>query len=460
MADAKGETVTCKFDARGRKYRLTDRIEAATEFRFDQNSNLTSITDGEDSRTQYLWSLRNQKSQCQYPDHVAGSDPGDQDYGITQHAFDGARRPTLITDQQGDTCQHDYDLTNRLLARNYRTRVNSPAGTIADSDTFTYDDASRRLTATSGRYNNIVTCSYDEAARKSSESLTLGGQTYTCTTDYDDASRVATLTYPDGTTVDRTYTARSQLQEIKRNGTTIDTRTYDDGGRMATSAYNNGVSETRSYNIDNTLASIGFTGAPIGDLTYGWDENKNKTSESITGTMSGFGFDVGTSGYDDEDRLTNWQRDDSGLDQAWNLSLVGNWNSFTENASVQNRTHGPAHELLTAAGQAVQHDAKGNQTLIPAVLRTGNQANPLNLRWDFDNKMLGADTDNDGIDDVSYQFDAMGRRSPAPQTVPQTAPRWSTSNLASKRSPITPSVRYLRRRHTRITTPATSTNPS
>ncbi|WP_419195327.1 hypothetical protein, partial [Novipirellula herctigrandis] len=109
------------------------------------------------------------------------------------------------------------------------------------------------------------------------------------------------------------------------------------------------MSEARTYNTDNTLSGIAFSGASIGDLAYTWDTNKNKTSEAITGTMGGYGFNVGTSGYDDEDRLVNWNRSDSNLDQAWNLSLVGDWNSFTENASVQTRTHGPTHEILTAA---------------------------------------------------------------------------------------------------------------
>ena len=208
-------------------------------------------------------------------------------------------------------------------------------------------------------------------------------------------------------TLARTYTNRDQLATINAGTTTIDTRTYDDGGRMLTSAYNNGVSETRAYNTDNTLSSINYTGAPVGDLTYGWDDNKNKTSESITGTMSGYGFDVGATGYDDEDRLVNWNRSDNNLDQAWNLSLVGDWNSITENTSTQNRTHGPTHEMLTAAGQAATHDTKGNMTSIPAVLRPGS--NPLSMNWDADNRLTSADIDNDSTADVSYKFDALGR---------------------------------------------------
>ncbi|TWT84857.1 tRNA3(Ser)-specific nuclease WapA precursor [Planctomycetes bacterium CA13] len=219
---------------------------------------------------------------------------------------------------------------------------------------------------------------------------------------------MSSLTYPDGSPVARTYTDRGQLATVAFNNTTVDTRTYDDGGRMTGSSYNNGVSESRTYNTDNTLAGITFSGAPIEDLTYGWDANKNKTSETITGTMSGYGFTVPSSGYDDEDRLVGWNRSDSNLDQAWNLSLVGDWNSFTENASVQSRTHGPTHEILSAAGQAVQHDAKGNQTLLPTSLSP--LATSLSLHWDFENKLLGADVDNDGSDDVTYQFDALGRR--------------------------------------------------
>ncbi len=168
------------------------------------------------------------------------------------------------------------------------------------------------------------------------------------------------------------------------------------------------MSETRTYNNDNTLASISFSGAAIGNLTYGWDDNKNKTSEAISGTMSGYGFDVGTSGYDDEDRLVNWERADSALDQSWDLSLVGDWDSIAENSATQNRTHGPTHELLTVASQSVTHDLKGNITSIPAVLRPGTD--PPAMAWDFDNRLVSADVDNDSTADVFYKWDALGRR--------------------------------------------------
>jgi RHS repeat-associated protein len=197
---------------------------------------------------------------------------------------------------------------------------------------------------------------------------------------------------------------------VKQDSTVIDTRTYDDGGRMLTSTYDNGVTDTRTYNTDNTLAEIDFggTGSAIGDLTYGWDSNKNKTSETIAGVMSGYSFTVPTSSYDDEDRLVDFDGAADQVDQSWNLSLVGDWDSVTTDSTTQNRTHGPTHELLTAGGSSVTHDAKGNMISIPANLR--DSSDPLSLNWDFDNRMKSADTDNDSTADVFYEFDALGRR--------------------------------------------------
>jgi RHS repeat-associated protein len=111
---------------------------------------------------------------------------------------------------------------------------------------------------------------------------------------------------------------------------------------------------------------------------------------------------------DDENRLVDFDGAADQVDQSWNLSLIGDWDSVTTDSTTQNRTHGPTHELLTAGGSSVTHDAKGNMTSIPANLR--DSSDPLSLNWDFDNRMKSADTDNDSTADVFYEFDALGRR--------------------------------------------------
>ncbi len=52
---------------------------------------------------------------------------------------------------------------------------------------------------------------------------------------------------------------------------------------------------------------------------------------------------------------------------------------------------------------------KGNQPRIPAVLRPAS-SDPLTLNWDFDKRLARADVDHDSSADVTYQWDALGRR--------------------------------------------------
>lgn len=56
-------------------------------------------------------------------------------------AYDLVGRPGVFTDQKGDTVTHSFDMAGRLVGRDDRLAVNSPSGTIADTDSFTFDDA-------------------------------------------------------------------------------------------------------------------------------------------------------------------------------------------------------------------------------------------------------------------------------------------------------------------------------
>lgn len=405
--DGKSHSTLYVYDARGRKTSETDRLSGATSFTYLSTGQLASLTDAENQTTSYTYDDAGRRLTETYPDHTGGT-PGQSTYGIVSFANDAAGRVLRKQDQNGDTCTYTYDLAGRLTQRDYRTLANSPSGTISDSDTLTYNKASRMLTAVSGRYSNTVTFTYDTAGRRATESLTIASQTYTTTIGYDAKNQLTSYTYPDGAVVGRSYTDRGALYQLTHAGTTIDTRAYDNGGRLTSSTYNNGVSESRSYNADDTLASISFSGAAIGNLSYGWDDNKNKTAETISGTMSGYGFSVPTSGYDNENRLVSYSRSDGNLDQSWSLSEVGDWDSVTTEGTTQSRTHGPTHELLSAGGSSVSSDVKGNITLIPSALRPNSSS--LLLSWDFDNRLRSADVGNNSSVDVTYKFDALGRR--------------------------------------------------
>ncbi len=241
--------------------------------------------------------------------------------------------------------------------------------------------------------------------------LTTHGQTYTVGYERNELGQTTQLQYPDGSLIDRAYTDRGQLLTVKytpNGGTQADVAdfVYDAGRRETTRNLGNGLTTTRSYFADNQIQSIATPGAET--LTYSYDANKNPTSEIRSGVMAPYSWSTGPSGFDDEDRLVNWSRT-NGDSQTWNLTAVHDWTTTTINGAVQNRTHGPAHEILTMSGAEVpggsstlQHDAKGNMT---------TDERGCGMQWDFDN-MLEAFTANGvtDLEDATYTYDAIGRR--------------------------------------------------
>ena len=169
-----------------------------------------------------------------------------------------------------------------------------------------------------------------------------------------------------------------------------------------------------NYRTDNLVNTITTTssGQQLDRFVYDYDENKNVTQETRGDAMAAFSWTAQGAtnvGYDNENRLTGWRRDNNSLDQDWTLSLVGDWDQFTENTVAQNRLYNEAHEIATIDGIALSHDAKGNRTGGVGSIPVAPTANA-RLTWDFDNRLRFVDTDGDGIDDVEYAYDALGRR--------------------------------------------------
>ena len=126
----------------------------------------------------------------------------------------------------------------------------------------------------------------------------------------------------------------------------------------------------------------------------------------------GFG-DVagGATTYDPEDRLTNWNRDDSNLVQSWpqgkatGLSPAGDWQTFVQSVNggtptTQTRTHNWVHELTQSGSNSLAYaDQKGNLT---------TDANGQVYAWDFNNRMQTATVSGGAAS--TYAYNALGRR--------------------------------------------------
>lgn len=406
--DALSQDETCVFDARDRKITCTDRVNATTTFAYDLADNLIQIEDAEGGVTDYVYDGRNLLTQETFPN-------GQQGRTVRTYGYDLGRRlasRVVTTDPASaftETTGYAYDGANRLTARTY------PDG---KNDGFTYDDASRLLTATSARYGTTVTRVYDDASRLTAESLqlangtlsgtTVGTATYNVGYAYDDANRLTATTYPDTTVVERTWTDRNELDTVTHAGQLIIDRTYDDGMRLTSTTYGNALVESRTYVTgDNLVATIAIPS--VTGFSYTYDANKRKTAET-DGILAASSQ---TFGYDDQDRLTDWERPSApgGDAQTWTLSPVGDWNQTVRNADTQTRTHTDVHELTgiaTNGGASIPltYDAKGNLT---------QDDRGVTLTWDPENRLISARVPSTASPSfvglsATYQYDALGRR--------------------------------------------------
>ena len=105
------------------------------------------------------------------------------------------------------------------------------------------------------------------------------------------------LTYPDGSIVTRSYTARNLLQQVDYDAdgsggipaSSVASFSYDPGGRESSRTHGNGIVTNRTYNRqDNLVTSIDVAGYPGLSFSYSYDENKNVTAETTGGVMAGY----------------------------------------------------------------------------------------------------------------------------------------------------------------------------
>jgi RHS repeat-associated protein len=413
LTDAKDNSTSKVYDAKNRLTQITDRLNGVTSYTYDENDNQLTFTDPESKVTSYAYDSRNHQNEIEFADHSGGSS-GSSTFGVISMTYDPGGRLALKTDQNGDTTTWVYDLAGRILEREYRLKVNSPSGSITDADSFTYNKSNQLLSAASGRYNNTVAYSYDDYGRAESEALSIGTKTYSSEYSYDILGRASGYTYPDGRVYVRSFTDTGKLYQTTYDSTLIETRSYDAGGRLIQAALNNGITTTISHrnsggSKDNLLSEINIEKSgpiTIDNLTYLYDSNKNKLSETRTGTMSAASWttdDFGSSGFNDENQLEFWKRTSGAPYQRWDVSNVGNWDEFEDNGTTYTNSYSAAHELeqINDGSSSFNNvfDVRGNLTACNIKGHT--------YVWDFDNQLTEV---SDGTTSWNLEYDALGRK--------------------------------------------------
>ena len=286
--DAAGNSDTAAYDARGRTLSTTDRNTLTTSYTYDPNSNLLTLTDPKGNTRSWEYDARDLTTAKNYPDHVSGIDRW-------EYGYDALARLANKKDNSDQECDYLYDLAGRLTTRDYT----DAGGAAESSDTLSYDGASRLISGTKGRYAVTSAFAYDAAGRRTSETTTVFGRSYTAGQAYDGAGRPTTLTYPDGPTLTTGYDARHLPTGSSYEGSNLLTLTHDAGGRETQRAFANGLTQTITYGRQDDLRTADeTTGNNIEGLrfAYTYDAVKRVLGEEALDTGPGLldeaGFDA------------------------------------------------------------------------------------------------------------------------------------------------------------------------
>lgn len=278
LLDANGNLVASTsrvYDALGRVIRSVDANNQATQFSYDNNNNLLSVTDpllrtttydydeldrrvastdASGGVTQMGYDVAGRVAEVDTPNGATTryvySGLGDllqeisSDRGTINLTYDSAGNMLTRTDARGITARYTYDALNRLLAIHYpkgqdaddeddhehsgwfdemRHRLTEALGepehqhAWGDDVTFTYD-AGRdchfgvgRLCAVEDQ-SGVTRYNYDTFGNPTRQTETRHKRAYTTSYTYDALNRLTRMTYPDGRVVDYTLDALGRIQ--------------------------------------------------------------------------------------------------------------------------------------------------------------------------------------------------------------------------------------------------------
>jgi RHS repeat-associated protein len=245
--------------------RLVDPDGKVTTFGYDRLERRTSVSDAVGTTTTVYDSL-NRVTSVTSPDR-----------GTFTNEYGAGDWLSSTTDANGVVTTYTYDDLGRVTQK---------AVTGGETTTFAYDNQAYanglgRLTsvkvvqpgqATPSSSNDF---SYTPDGSIATNVVTIDGHAYALSSTYDPEGRLRTLTYPDGSTLTRSYNAQGQLSQLAIGGAVYaQYSSFNASGQPGALAYANGTATTYSYDALRHLTATATTGPNSTSLLnyqYTWD---------------------------------------------------------------------------------------------------------------------------------------------------------------------------------------------
>jgi RHS repeat-associated protein len=327
----------------------TADLFAVTTYQYDEIGHLTSITNAENHTTSLTYASFYGLTKVTYPDSE-----------YEQYEYDNMGNVTIVTDCKGEDATYTYDGLYRLTQIQYQDQ-----STVS----FTYDLNCNRTKMEDNAPNtgDYIDYTYDCWNRLTTETRFISISSYTVAREYDTASRLTRLTYPDNMQILYSYDDLNRVTEITRyidgvnDEILMDNVQYDSENLLIQFDYGNGLQAAYTYDSRDKPLTIDVTDGTTSylDVDYTWDANSN-IAQLVNGwrdTSSAWHSETESYSYDGLDRLTSasctlWSH-------TYSYNKVGN---RTSKDSVTYTVNTVNEVTALSDGTSFTYDANGNRT--------------------------------------------------------------------------------------------------
>ena len=410
---------------------------ARTEYSYDPNGNVTRITDALDHATRNAYDGLNRlvssidalqgETTTKYNSIGAVAEVTDARGVLTQYEYNGFGDVVALISQDTGTTTFKYDLAGNLIRKEdangiiteYRyDALNRLAQVLypqapEENIQYHYDVASAnaigRLASVEDQ-SGATQRTYDGRGNVLQETRLISGQAYQMAYGYDNAGKLISMTYPNGTVVRYHRDQLGRVEKITRDtwmGETllVDNIQYLPFGPMETLRYGNGLIEARDYDLDYRLRQHKVSG--LYNKTY--DYNPVGNISSIVDGINAANDKVYE--YDELSRLT-LVLDGTQQAEYFQYDAVGNRTLYQRTANgdmVEESTYryAQASNRLTsvetaAATRTMGYDPAGN------TVQDNRADQQRTLKYGANNRLQLVT--KDGLPVARYRHNAQGQR--------------------------------------------------
>ena len=279
------------YDALNRLRQVTDPALGVTQYAYNGLDALTQVTDPRNLVTGYTVDGLGNLTLQQSPDT-----------GNTANTYDPAGNLLTQTDAKGQTTTYAYDVLSRVTLITFHD---------GSKQAYAYDSGTSALgrlssiteTDPANVPTSVIAYAYDPHGRVTSETRTLGGQSYVTAYSYDSFGRMNGMTYPSGRTVTYAFDALGRINQLtttknSQSQVVVQNVSYYPFGGVTGFTFGNGQIYSRSVDQDGRIASYSLGAANYG---IGFDAASRVTGITETGNPA----NANTYAYDALDRLTS-----------------------------------------------------------------------------------------------------------------------------------------------------------